>query len=104
MKGLRRRIEEIIEDVNLEIRVDLGLEQVTPEELARLKEPINLSNELLEIEPEDEEESEEAIAFEKVLDEIEARYKVTEIEEESDIFELDTDATEVFETPEIVTV
>jgi len=85
MKGLRRRIEAMIEEVNQEIRVDLGLEQVTPEKLERIKQPINLSNEL----PKDEEESEEAIAFDRILDEIEARYTnaENEIQEDCETFE-----------------
>lgn len=67
MRGLRRRIEAIIEDVNHEIRVDLGLEQPDPE----LKTVDTLDVSDVEKTPEREsEESEEAKAFEKVLDEI----------------------------------
>lgn len=85
MRGLRRRIETVIEDVNLEIRVDLGLEQVTPEELERLKQSVDFTDKVPEAEQVEEEqveeESEEAKAFERVLDEIEARYESIDLEE-----------------------
>jgi len=62
MRGLRHRIETIIEEVNREIRLDLGLELV-------------------------EEESEEAKAFERELDEIEARYESIKVEIEDEFEE-----------------
>jgi len=48
MKGLRHWIETVIEDVNQEIRVDLGLEQVTSEELERLKQPVDFTDKVPE--------------------------------------------------------
>lgn len=69
MRGLRRRIEAIIEEVNHEIRVDLGLEEPNPE--LETIDTLNTEDDLPEI---TQEESEEAIAFEKVLDEISQRY------------------------------
>lgn len=81
MRGLRRRIEAIIEDVNHEIRVDLGLEKSLPELVT--PDTLDMVEELQEIEKVDT-ESEEAQAFGMVLDEISERYekKIAEIEEE----------------------
>lgn len=76
MKGLMRQILAIIEEVECEIRVDLGLEQTT--ELQTI-ETLEVMNESPEIEK--PEEWEEVKAFEKVLDEICARYESEETED-----------------------
>jgi hypothetical protein len=68
MKGLRRRIEAIIEEVNHEIRADLGLVQPTAEEPQEtIEQPFDFLQE--------ENESPEAIAFDRVLNEIEREYE-----------------------------
>lgn len=89
MRGLRRRIEAIIEDVNHEIRVDLGLEQPNPE--LKTVDTLDVLDVQKTLECEDEEEeSEEAKAFEKVLDEIWVQYEAKreqEPEEEPDDLE-----------------
>lgn len=81
MRGLRRRIEAIIEEVNHEIRVDLGLEQPNPD----LKTIDTLDVSEVKKTPECEaEESEEAKAFEKVLDEICASFDEETVMEEEE--------------------
>lgn len=81
MRGLRHRIEAIIEEVNHEIRVDLGIEQPNPE----LKTIDTLDVSDVEKTPEREsEESEEAKAFEKVLDEICASFDEEAFTEEEE--------------------
>lgn len=84
MRGLRRRIEAIIEEVNHEIRVDLGLEHPNPE--LKTVDTLDISDVQKTLECE-EEESEEAKALEKVLDEIWMQYEAErkqEPEEEPD--------------------
>jgi hypothetical protein len=66
MKGLRRRIEAIIEEVNHEIRVDLGLVQPTAKER---QETIEQAFDFFQ----EEDESPEAMLFERVPDEIECK-------------------------------
>lgn len=74
MRGLKRRILAIIEEVNHEIRVDLGLEQRTPE--LKTIDTLDIVGKLPKIkQADDEEESEEAQAFEKILDKISERYE-----------------------------
>lgn len=81
MRGLRHRIEAIIEEVNHEIRVDLGLEQLNPD----LKTIDTLDVSDVEKTPEREaEESEEAKVFEKVLDEICASFDEEAFTEEEE--------------------
>lgn len=92
MRGLRRRILAVIEEVNHEIRVDLGLEEPTLEDVRKIEEILDLPctyiiGEFKKVDNEDE--SEEAKAFEKVLDEISLRYEnvKAEIAKEFDEFE-----------------
>jgi len=74
MRGLRRRILAVIEEVNHEIRVDLGREEPIPE--LKTIDTLDIVKELPKIEQvDDQEESEEAKAFEKILDEISERYE-----------------------------
>ncbi len=79
MRGLRRRIEAIIEDVNHEIRVDLGLEEVNPE--VETVDTLDVSDVQKTLECEAE-ESEEAKAFGKVLDEICASFDEERVAED----------------------
>lgn len=91
MRGLRHRIEAIIEEVNHEIRVDLGLEQPNPD----LKTIDTLDVSEVEKTPECEsEESEEAKAFEKVLDEICASFDEETVMEEEETEEETEDLDE----------
>lgn len=91
MRGLRHRIEAIIEEVNHEIRVDLGIEQPNPE----LKTIDTLDVSEVEKTPECEsEESEEAKAFEKVLDEICASFDEETVMEEEETEEETEDLDE----------
>lgn len=85
MRGIKRRIEAIIEEVNHVIRVDLGLEELNPELIT--PDTLDVADELPEINT--EEESEEAKAFGKLLDEICQRYENqrTEIDEEYEDWE-----------------
>jgi len=74
MKGLIRRIQADIKEVNHQIKVDLGLEQPTPEELEKTDYFLDFVNGL------PENESEEAKAFGKVLDGIWEQYENAKLE------------------------
>ncbi|NDW08658.1 hypothetical protein [Dysgonomonas sp. 520] len=74
MRGLKRRILAVIEEVNHEIRVDLGLEEPIPE--LKTIDTLGIAKELPKIkQADDEEESEEAKAFERILNQISERYE-----------------------------
>jgi len=90
MRGLRRRILAVIEEVNHEIRVDLGLEEPIPE--LKTIDTLGIAKELPKIEQvDDEEESEEAKAFEKILDEICERYERERAEMRAELEEPETE-------------
>lgn len=92
MRGLRRRILAIVEEVNHEIRVDLGIEEPLPG--LKTIDTLDVTNDLPEFNQADnEDESEEATAFGKILDDICLRYE--NVETEPDEF----DDTEIWEEP-----
>lgn len=86
MKGLRRRIEAIIEEVNHELRVNLGLVQPAAEEQqGTIAQAFDfMQEEFVFFLRKVKSQCDSPIAFERVLNEIEHEYKAkcSEIERE----------------------